>query len=121
MTLASAARHFGKKSILLLPEEVLDGEPLYRESQHHTDPGGILSSLITSGVGVRVGGRMGAGFAPLSERTSLVPGGELDLIFQPVGHFWPPSPLLTAKCGPRRWQAKLQANELVGLLIPAWC
>jgi hypothetical protein len=61
MTLASAARHFGKKSILLLPEEVLDGEPLYRESQHHTDPGGILSSLTTSGVGVGVGGRMEQG------------------------------------------------------------
>lgn len=117
MTLVFAARHRGKKSILLLPEEELDGESLYRESHHHSDPGGILSFLTTSG-----GGREdGAGFAPLSERTFLAPEGELDLIFQPVGHFQPLSPLLTAECGPRRWQAKLQASELVGLLIPSRC
>lgn len=53
-------------------------------------------------------------FAPLSERAFLAPGGELDLIFLPVGHFRPLSPLLTAECGARRWQAELQANELVG-------
>lgn len=83
MTLASAARHLGKKSI---PEEGrgLEGESLYRESQHHFAHGGILSSLATSGKWIRV---------------CPAPGGELDLIFLSVGHFWPLFPLLTAECG----------------------
>lgn len=112
MTLASAARHVGKKCyILLLPEEGLDGEALFGETQH---PSTLWGYSEVFGIG-----DSGSGFAPLSEKALSCPWRGVGSYFPASGHFRPPAPLLTAEHGARRCQAELQANELVGL-IPAW-
>lgn len=112
MTLASVARHLGKKcSILLLPEEGLDGEALFGETQHHPTIWGYSEVF---GIG-----DSGSGFAPRSEKAFSCPWRGVGSFFPASGLFRPPAPLLAAEHGARRCQAELQANGLVGL-IPAW-
>lgn len=72
---------------------------------------GILRSLVL--------GTVDLGLLHCLKRPFLAPWRGVGSYFPANGHFRPPAPLLAAEHNARRWQAELQANELVGL-IPAW-
>lgn len=77
MILASAARHFGKKCYLFTPRRgIAQRDPVWGFPASPR-PGGHSESFAF--------GENGSGFASLSERPFLAPGGELDLIFLPEG------------------------------------
>lgn len=111
MTLASVARHLGKKCyILLLPEEGLDGEALYGETQH---PSTLRGYSEVFGIGDSE-----SGFAPLSEKALSCPWREeLDLIFLAVGisGLRPLCSLLSTVPGGARLSCRLM-NSLVSFL-----